>query len=95
MKNIDNENIFIASPEKAILDYFYINVTNIGTNNISGLKDSSFEYFKSLRLQNLNKINTKSLKKYSCEYPKKIKDLTKALLEYIKVSREAFKKTDI
>lgn len=95
MKNIDNENIFIASPEKAILDYFYINGANIGTNNISGFKDNCFEYFKSLRLQNFNKINTKSLKKYSGEYPKKFKDLTKALLEYIKVSREAFKKTNI
>ena len=63
-KEIDNnQEFFIALPEKALLDYFYLN------NHFQ----EGFSELESLRLQNLETLNIKSLESYGLKYNKRIR----------------------
>jgi predicted transcriptional regulator of viral defense system len=49
---------FIAEPEKALLDYLYLNLSSVGGNLSSYLRDS-------LRLQNGSSLNKRKLRDYA------------------------------
>lgn len=55
----DNQIAFIATPEKALLDLFYLNGLNISQG-----------YLKELRLQNVSNINTDKLLEYAGRFKK-------------------------
>ncbi|MEA1965592.1 MAG: hypothetical protein U9O41_10795 [Candidatus Aerophobetes bacterium] len=74
-KEIDNnQEFFIALPEKALLDYFYLN------NHFQG----NFSELESLRLQNLESLNTELLENYGLKYNRRIRKITQVLIEYVK-----------
>jgi len=73
-KEIDKEQeFFIARPEKALADFFYLN------SHFKG----DFSEFESLRLQNLENININLLEAYSLKYNQRIKRVTQALVAFI------------
>ncbi|MBN3033438.1 MAG: hypothetical protein JW873_05020 [Candidatus Saganbacteria bacterium] len=60
---------FIAEPEKALLDYLYLNLNALGKNPAGYLRDS-------LRLQNRPVLNKRKLTAYAARYGvKKLQDL--------------------
>lgn len=77
-----NQEFFIARPEKALIDFFYLN---------SHFKGDFLE-FESLRLQNLEDINTELLGKYSLEYKTRMKKVTQALIAFINRQRASLKR---
>jgi hypothetical protein len=81
-KETDKEQeFFIALPEKAILDYFYLNYSYTG----------HFSEFDSLRLQNLEIIDKKRLKVFSQKYNKRVKKIATMLIEYINQYLDKYK----
>lgn len=69
------QEFFIAFPEKALLDYFYLN---------RQLQGSFDEFDSSLRLQNLEGLNLKQFKRFRDSYDKKTKSIADNLITYIK-----------
>ncbi|MBA3051576.1 MAG: hypothetical protein ABII20_06725 [Candidatus Omnitrophota bacterium] len=76
----DGQNFFIAEPEKALLDFFYLRTE---------FKGSEAE-LKSLRLQNSEIVDQQRLGLYSLKYNKRVRKISKALIEFIK-SEEKYK----
>lgn len=76
----DGQNFFIAEPEKALLDFFYLRTE---------FKGSEAE-LKSLRLQNSEIVDQQRLVLYSLKYNKRVRKISKALIELIK-SEEKYK----
>jgi len=69
---VNKQTAFIASCEKAILDYFYIKRLDI-----------SLDYLHELRLQNINKINIEKLFEYAGRFKKpKMLYAAQAIKEY-------------
>jgi len=81
MKDEENLPFFIAEPEKAIVDFLYLNLQNF--------REPSPEIFQdSYRFQNISKLNIKKLKKFSELYKtKKLNLVLETLIEFIKVRR--------
>ncbi|MFH1259643.1 MAG: hypothetical protein ABII74_07545 [Elusimicrobiota bacterium] len=77
----DQQKYFIALPEKAVLDFFYFNYE----------AKPDFAYFESLRLQNMESLNKKTLAEYSTKYNKRVQDLINSFLKYILYSKNKFK----
>lgn len=70
---VNKQTAFFASPEKALLDFFYLNVVKI-----------SYEYLKEMRLQNVGKINLKKMLAYAQKFGKPgILNAAKITKEYI------------
>ena len=68
------QNVFIAQPEKALLDYFHLNSAQFkGTR----------EEFESLRLQNLEKIDIQKMEDFRGYYGRKMNKIVNALIEYV------------
>ena len=77
-----NQKIFIASPEKALLDCFYLN-TNC---------DGKFSYFESMRLQNLEILDMDLLNSYRNKYNARVKAIVKGLIEYAAFLKDSYKR---
>jgi predicted transcriptional regulator of viral defense system len=75
-------NYFIATPEKAILDFFYFH---------QGLKGKTGE-FESYRFQNLEIINLKRFDELRKLYNKKVNGIARSFLEFIRMERKNYKK---
>ncbi len=74
---VNNQTAFVASCEKAILDYFYIKKPDI-----------SLDYLEGLRLQNVNKISIKKLFEYARRFNRqKILYAAQLIKEYIALNR--------
>lgn len=56
---LNGQTAFIATPEKALLDFFYLKEIKI-----------SYEYLKELRLQNVEKINLDKLLEFALRFKK-------------------------
>ncbi|OGS22919.1 MAG: hypothetical protein A2252_07520 [Elusimicrobia bacterium RIFOXYA2_FULL_39_19] len=70
---VNKQTAFIAAPEKALLDYFYLKGMNI-----------SLEYLKELRLQNVEKINLKRLFEFADKFKRPgITKIAEILKKYI------------
>ena len=82
-KEIDNnQEFFIALPEKALLDYFYLN------NHFQG----DFSELESLRLQNLEVLNIKLLETYGLKYNKRIRRIAEVLIEFVKKEKGRYRR---
>jgi len=82
-KEIDNnQEFFIALPEKALLDYFYLN------NHFQG----DFSELESLRLQNLEVLNIKLLETYGLKYNKRIRKIVEVLIKFIKKEKGRYRR---
>ena len=77
-----NQKIFIASPEKALLDYFYLNHNS----------DGDFSYFESMRLQNLEILDADLLNSYLNRYNARVKTIAKRLIEYTAFLKNNYKR---
>ncbi|MFT5387867.1 MAG: putative transcriptional regulator of viral defense system [Candidatus Omnitrophota bacterium] len=70
---LNNETIFIALPEKALLDFFYFNAV-----------DPTMGYLKGMRLQNLEQINLERLFAYAKRFAKpKMLNTAQILKQYM------------
>ncbi len=80
-KEIEDENklpVFIAEPEKAVLDFIYLNRSEFKNKN----KDV---FAESYRFQNLNLLKKKKLIEYAQKYNnKRVFNITEKLIEFIK-----------
>ena len=82
-KEIDNnQEFFIALPEKALLDFFYLN------NHFQG----DFSELESLRLQNLEALNIKLLETYGLKYNKRIRKIAEVLIEFVKKEKGRYRR---
>jgi len=82
-KEIDNnQEFFIALPEKALLDYFYLNSYFQG----------SFSELESLRLQNLENLNTELLETYGLRYNKRIRKIARVLTRFARKEKASYKR---
>jgi len=82
-KEIDNnQEFFIALPEKALLDFFYLN------NHFQG----DFSELESLRLQNLEVLNIKLLETYGLKYNKRIRKIAEVLIEFVKKEKGRYRR---
>jgi len=76
-KSPDNHNYFLASPEKAILDFIYYHIP-------ASIKDVKLELSDNYRFQNLDRLNYKVLAEYTSRMKEnKINKSLKALKELI------------
>ncbi|MCK4818073.1 hypothetical protein KA005_20050, partial [bacterium] len=70
---VKQQTAFVASPEKALLDFFYLKRVKI-----------SLDYLQELRLQNVEKINIEKLFKCASRFRKpKMLRIAEAIREYI------------
>lgn len=77
---LNRQIAFIAEPEKALLDFFYLNKIQI-----------SSDYIDEMRLQSLDKIDIAKMLKYSERYQnKRVSDICKIAIQYI----EKYKRTE-
>lgn len=77
----NNQEFFIAFPEKALTDYFHLNTHFNG----------EFEEFNSLRLQNLEILNIEYLETFKEKYNRRMKKVIITLLDYIKEYKISYK----
>ncbi|MBU2541279.1 MAG: hypothetical protein KJ593_05195 [Candidatus Omnitrophica bacterium] len=78
---VNKQTAFIASCEKALLDFFYVKRLKV-----------SLDYLKGLRLQNLEKVNVKKLLEYAQRFKKpKMLKVAKAIKEYRVASKKGEK----
>lgn len=68
------QNAFIAQPEKALLDYFYLNSSQFKGNP---------EEFESMRLQNVEEIDIQKIEDFKKHYGRKMTKIIDALIKYI------------
>jgi len=82
-KEIQDEglSISISLPEKAVLDLIYLNTDFKG----------SFDYFDSLRFQNLEILDIDRLKVFKKKYPKRVQKAADVFIDYIKSYKQNYK----
>ena len=73
---------FIADPEKALLDFFYLNRRLKGTR----------EEFESLRLQNLETIDPVRLQAYSLRFNGRVRRIAESLARIVREESDRFKR---
>ncbi|MFC1582651.1 hypothetical protein ACFL4W_03850 [Planctomycetota bacterium] len=81
MERIMDQNVFMAVPEKALVDYFYY--------DFSAKPEEA--YYESLRLQGLDILDPKRLAEFSRLSNRRVKALIKGLLKYIQAETERYK----
>lgn len=77
----ENQEFFIALPEKAVLDFFYLRKEVKGAHG----------EFEAFRFQNLEIIKQKRLYEFSRTYPSRVRNVSRAFLEFIKEETRAYK----
>jgi len=76
------QDFFIAAPEKALVDYFYLNSQYEG----------NFDEFESLRLQNLERLNPERLNLYKKVSNARVSSIIEVLIEFIKHYKKEYQK---
>ena len=78
---LNGQNVFMATPEKALLDFFYLKHVVV-----------SLEYLQELRLQHVENINPKKLLEYARRFEKaKLMQAAKMVEQYIKNYQKGIK----
>lgn len=80
--NESDRDYFIATPEKAILDFFYFH---------RGIKGETGE-FESYRFQNLEIINLKRFDELRKLYNKRVNNVAHSFMDFIRLERKSYKK---
>lgn len=78
----DNQEFFIALPEKAILDFFYFR------ESIHG----AMEEFEAFRFQNLEILNLKRFREFSQAYPSRVRKAARSFVNFVKQEARAYVK---
>lgn len=78
----DNQEFFIALPEKAILDFFYFR------ENIKG----EFGEFEAYRFQNLEILKLKRFHEFCQAYPNRVKKAGQSFINFVKQENKAYTK---
>jgi len=78
----NNQDFFIALPEKAVLDFFYLRQDVLGS-------PGEFEAF---RFQNLEILNLKRFQEFSRAYPGRVKKAGRAFIDFVKKETKAYKR---
>ncbi len=82
-KEVEKEQeYFIALPEKALVDYFYLN------NQFKG----RFSEFESIRLQNLDILNKKVLSNYRKKSNARVRNIIDLLIKYTEYYKREYEK---
>lgn len=76
----DNQDFFIALPEKAILDFFYFR------EDVKGV----FGEFEAFRFQNLEVLKLKRFHEFSLAYPRRVKIVSRAFIDFVKQEAHAY-----
>ena len=80
--NMGGQTVFMATPEKALLDFFYLRHVKV-----------SLDYLKEMRLQNVGNIKLKKLLEYARRFKKRNLMRTARLIgQYIKSEMKGVKK---
>jgi len=80
--NLSGQTAFMATPEKALLDFFYLRHVKV-----------SLDYLKELRLQNVKNIQLKRLAEYACRFKKKnLMQTVELVRQYIKEELKGVKR---
>ena len=80
--NMNGQTVFMAAPEKALLDFFYLKHPQV-----------SLDYLKEMRLQNVENVKLKRLLEYARRFKKKNLMRTAQLIgQYIKGEMKGVKK---
>lgn len=77
------QKIFIASPEKALLDYFYFNQVKFKGHH---------HEFEEMRFQNIERLNHKTLLGFKHLYGSKMRNIIMRFVQYIKEFDKKYKK---
>lgn len=78
----DNQDFFIAFPEKAILDFFYFH------KHIRG----GFKEFEAFRFQNLGILKLKRFHEFSLAYPSRVRKTVRLFINFVKQEKHAYLK---
>lgn len=79
--NIDGQTVFMATPEKALLDFFYLKHVKV-----------SLDYLREMRLQNVEDIKVERLLEYGKLFKKKnLQETVKLLEQYIQEEMKGVK----
>lgn len=78
----DNQECYIALPEKAILDFFYFR------KDVRGAPGE----FEAFRFQNLEILNLKRFREFSRAYPRRVKKAAKEFIDFAKEEIKAYTK---
>jgi len=82
VSRVDNEQpFFIALPEKALLDYFYL------SKKLRGV-DKEFE---SLRLQNLEIVNIKRLNEFKSRYGSRTREIANSFISFVRQYKKEYR----
>lgn len=77
----DNQEFFIALPEKAILDFFYFR------KDVTG----EFGEFEAFRFQNLEIIKLNRLHEFLQAYPNRVKKAARSFINFVRQEIKAYK----
>ncbi|MBU0709780.1 MAG: hypothetical protein KJ793_03600 [Candidatus Omnitrophica bacterium] len=78
----NNQDFFIALPEKAILDFFYLREDVLGV----------FGEFEAFRFQNLEILKLKRFQEFSRVYPSRVRKAGRAFIDFVKQEKDAYEK---
>lgn len=79
----NGREFFIASPEKALLDYFYFNQSRF---------EGGFDAFESMRFQNLDQLNYGTLRTLKGPYGPKMRKIVTKFIRYAVDVEKSYKK---
>jgi predicted transcriptional regulator of viral defense system len=80
--SLNNQDFFIALPEKAILDFFYFR------EDIQGVPGE----FEAFRFQNLETLRPGRLREFSRAYPLRVKKAGRSFIDFVKQETGAYVK---
>jgi len=78
----DGQGYFIAYPEKALLDFFYLSRRLISADK---------EAFEPYRFQNLESLNLKRFNELRKKYDKKTNNIGRSFIEFVKLEKKKYK----
>lgn len=78
----NNQEFFIAFPEKAILDFFYLREDVLGV----------FGEFEAFRFQNLGILKLKRFQEFSRAYPGRVRKAGRAFIDFVKQETDTYKR---
>jgi len=80
--NEEGQNVFMASPEKALLDYLYFNQSKF---------KGEYDEFESMRFQNLEQLNCQTLQEYTPMYGAKMRNIINCFIHYMEDMAREYK----
>lgn len=80
--SFNNQDFFIALPEKAVLDFFYFR------EQVKGAPGE----FEAFRFQNTEILKLKRFREFSREYPGRVRKAARSFIDFVKQEKKAYAK---